>query len=159
MKVELLYNTPNYDSIMYFTFRIEGISRVTLAQLTRHNDDVAYSVESQRYVDVRNDDFVKPPSFKEKIPHEKLMDVYSKMLDMYYLYDELIDKYNVPKEDARFLLPQASKTNLIMTIELRPLLNFFNLRLSKKAQWEIRELAQKMLKLCKDILPDFFEEY
>lgn len=122
------------------TFRIEGISRSCLAQLTRHRM-ASFSVMSQRYCEVCGDDwYVIPPSVIEAgeevgfcAEMEKAAKAYRRMLAK-----------GVRKEDARFLLPEATKTSLVMTMNVRSLQNFLSLRLDKSAQWEIRELAEKI---------------
>jgi thymidylate synthase (FAD) len=122
------------------TFRIEGISRSCLAQLTRHRM-ASFSVMSQRYCEIEGDDwYVMPRSFADKgeaVMFEAAMDRAKRD------YLRAIEK-GVKKEDARFLLPEATKTNLVMTINVRSLMNFLSLRLDKPAQWEIRELAEKI---------------
>lgn len=122
------------------TFRIEGISRSCLAQLTRHRM-ASFSVMSQRYCEVGGDDwYVVPPSVidaGEEVGFCAEMDKAAKA------YRRLLAK-GVRKEDARFLLPEATKTSLVMTMNMRSLQNFLSLRLDKSAQWEIRELAEKI---------------
>lgn len=127
------------------SFRIEGISRSCLAQLTRHRM-ASFSVTSQRYCEVEGDDwYVIPPSVIEAgeevgfcAEAEKAAKAYRRLLAK-----------GVKKEDARFLLPEATKTSLIMTINVRSLMNFLSLRLAKSAQWEIRELANAMVQALK----------
>lgn len=122
------------------SFRIEGISRSCLAQLTRHRM-ASFSVTSQRYCEVEGDDwYVIPPSVIEAgeevgfcAEAEKAAKAYRRLLAK-----------GVKKEDARFLLPEATKTSLIMTINVRSLMNFLSLRLGKSAQWEIRKLAEQI---------------
>ena len=122
------------------SFRIEGISRSCLAQLTRHRM-ASFSVTSQRYCEVGGDDwYVIPPSVIEAgegvgfcAEAEKAAKAYRRLLAK-----------GVKKEDARFLLPEATKTSLIMTINVRSLMNFLSLRLGKSAQWEIRKLAEQI---------------
>lgn len=122
------------------TFRIEGVSRSCLAQLTRHRM-ASFSVMSQRYCEVGGDDwYVVPPSVVEAgedvgfcAEMEKAAKAYRRMLAK-----------GVRKEDARFLLPEATKTSLVMTMNMRSLQNFLSLRLDKSAQWEIRELAEQI---------------
>lgn len=129
------------------SFRIEGISRSCLAQLTRHRM-ASFSVTSQRYCEVEGDDwYVIPPSVIEAgeevgfcAEAEKAAKAYRRLLAK-----------GVKKEDARFLLPEATKTSLIMTINVRSLMNFLSLRLGKSAQWEIRELANAMVQELKEI--------
>lgn len=122
------------------TFRIEGISRSCLAQLTRHRI-ASYSVMSQRYCEVGGDDwYVIPPSVIEA---GEEVGFCAEMEKAAKAYRRMIEK-GVKREDARFLLPEATKTNLVMTINMRSLQNFLSLRLDKAAQWEIRELAGLM---------------
>ena len=122
------------------TFRIEGISRSCLAQLTRHRI-ASYSVMSQRYCEVGGDDwYVIPPSVIEAGEEVGFVAEVEKAAKAYH---RLLAK-GVKREDARFLLPEATKTNLVMTINARSLMNFLSLRLDKGAQWEIRELAELM---------------
>jgi thymidylate synthase (FAD) len=130
-----------------FTFEINGISRACLAQLTRHRI-ASYSVESQRYINYTKKEagVVVPPGddFTEAYDHA------------FKAYRDMVRK-GIPPEDARFVLPQGVATNLIMTMNARSLYNFFSLRMDKHAQWEIRELAEKMLALVKEVAPVTFE--
>lgn len=122
------------------SFRIEGISRSCLAQLTRHRM-ASFSVMSQRYCEVGGDGwYVIPPSVIEAGEEVGFVAEVEKAAKAYH---RLLAK-GVKKEDARFLLPEATKTNLIMTINMRSLQNFLGLRLDKAAQWEIKELAEKI---------------
>lgn len=118
------------------TFRIEGISRACLAQLTRHRM-ASYSVMSQRYCKVKGDDWYVMPYLEKEAYAEAFGDIFGIALDT---YKEAIAR-GIKPEDARFLLPEATKTSLYMTINARSLQNFLTLRLGKTAQWEIRELA------------------
>ena len=124
-----------------FTFGIEGISRVCLAQLTRHRL-ASYSVRSQRYVEVKAGEYVG--------------DDKEFMLERFKEYREKIES-GMKKEDARYELPQGVTTTLILTMNARALLNFFSLRCCYKAQWEIRELANEILKQVKSIAPGIFK--
>lgn len=128
------------------TFSIEGISRSCLAQLTRHRM-ASFSVMSQRYCEIEGDDwYVMPQSFTdngEEVLFEAAMDRSKRD------YLHAIDK-GIKPEDARFLLPEATKTSLIMTINVRSMMNFLSLRLDKSAQWEIRELANAMVHALKE---------
>ena len=135
-----------------FTFRIEGISRVTLAQLTRHRL-ASFSVESQRYVKLDDWKAVIPDTITkskflqeadEQIRHS--MDLYRRMVEA-----------GIPAEDARYVTPQAITTNLVMTMNARELRHFFSLRCCNRAQWEIRHLADEMLRLCRKEAPILFE--
>lgn len=122
------------------SFRIEGISRSCLAQLTRHRM-ASFSVTSQRYCEIEGDDwYVIPPSVIEAGEEVGFIAEAEKAAKA---YRRLLAK-GVKKEDARFLLPEATKTSLIMTINVRSLMNFLSIRLDKSAQWEIRELAEQI---------------
>ncbi len=136
-----------------FTFSIEGISRVTSHQLVRHRI-ASYSQQSQRYVEMSKDYFVIPPKILEK---EEAKEIYKKCVkNCYEAYHKLIE-LGIPKEDARYLLPQASKTSIIVTMNARELLHFFSLRLCLRAQWEIRELASRMLEEVRKVAPRIFK--
>lgn len=131
------------------TFKIEGISRACLAQLTRHRL-ASYCVESQRYnkYDLNNEDwYVIPPDIKND---QKLLNQYR--IDMAYAasqYQKLLN-WGVKAEDARFVLPEATKTNLHMKINARSLFNLFEQRRNPHAQWEIHELADTMMQALRD---------
>jgi thymidylate synthase (FAD) len=136
-----------------FTFYIEGISRVTTHQLVRHRI-ASYSQQSQRYVKIRQE-YVIPKSVLVDKEREK---VYKETLDKAFnAYEELV-KMGVPKEDARYLLPQAVESKIIVTMNARELLHFFTLRTCNSAQWEIREMAWEMLNLVKKVAPNIFED-
>lgn len=135
------------------TFRIEGISRSCLAQITRHRM-ASFSVMSQRYCEIEGDDwYVIPPSVIEAGEEVGFCSEAEKSAKA---YRRLLDK-GVKKEDARFLLPEATKTSLVMTINVRSLMNFLSLRLDKSAQWEIMELANAMVQALNEIGGEWFE--
>jgi thymidylate synthase (FAD) len=135
-----------------FTFGVEGISRACTHQLVRHRI-ASYSQQSQRYVDSKNFNYIVPPSIKK---NEKLYEKFKKtMQNIGECYEEL--KEIAPKEDARFILPNAAETKIIITMNARSLKNFFKHRTCKRAQWEIREMALQMLKICKEKSPVLFE--
>ena len=119
------------------TFKIEGISRACLAQLTRHRI-ASYSVRSHRYCEVGGDDWCVIPPSVVGTDAESLFRAQAS--DAMWSYQAAIDEGMKP-EDARYLLPEATKTSLVMTINARSLQNLFTLRLDAHAQWEIRELA------------------
>jgi thymidylate synthase (FAD) len=135
-----------------FTFSVEGLSRAASHQLVRHRI-ASYSQQSQRYVEFRGLEYVLPPSIAEK---EELCGEFERFLaEAYKLYRRLVDS-GLPKEDARFVRPNACATKLIITMNARELLHVFNLRLCSRAQWEIRELANQMLGLCYKVAPTIF---
>ena len=123
------------------TLRIEGISRACLAQLTRHRI-ASYSVMSQRYckVDAGSLWYVTPPSIVGTDAEARFR---AQAYDAMWSYQAAIDEGAKP-EDARFLLPEATKTSLVMTINARSLQNFLALRLDCHAQWEIISLAAEV---------------
>ena len=137
-----------------FTFAISDVSRSLTHQLVRHRI-ASYAQQSQRYVDLKEPIYVTPP----KIGNDK---------DMKKAYDETMkniwDQYNkllelgIPAEDSRFILPNAACTNIIVTMNARSLMNFFELRCCQHAQWEIRKLANKMLSEVKKVAPTIFKK-
>lgn len=135
-----------------FTFQVEGISRVTLAQLTRHRL-ASFSVQSQRYVKLENPELVIPDSIRNST---FAAEVESTMRYVMNLYQRMVEA-GIPAEDARYVTPQATTTNLIMTMNARELRHFFSLRCCNRAQWEIRKLADEMLKICKKEAPILFD--
>lgn len=159
-----------------FTFGIEGVSRSFLAQVTRHRI-ASYSVQSQRYV--RQDQFVyiTPPAIEAdpalKAEYQAAMqqsiDAYNRLADALaakyvpeFLAQGLTEKAARSKaekkaiEDARYVLPNACETKMVLTMNVRSLRNFFRLRCCNRAQWEIRAVATKMLRLCCKVAPSLF---
>lgn len=153
--------SSGHDSVLEhvsFTFRIRGVSRSLLAQLTRHRI-ASYSVQSQRYVSYKDQfDYVVPPSIKAL--GAKAEDTYcAQMEQMHSWYCEWCELLGQDKkEDARFVLPNATSTELIMTMNARELKHFFSLRCCNRAQWEIRELADRMLEIVKNEEESFFKD-
>lgn len=137
-----------------FSFGIEGISRATSHQLVRHRL-ASYSQQSQRYVTAKKPEYVIPPSIEGD--DEKRQKFEEAVKNVYGLYKELVDS-GVPAEDARFLLPNAACTKIIVTMNARELLHFFKLRCCERAQWEIRDMATRMLKLVKNEAPFIFKD-
>lgn len=138
-----------------FTFGIEGISRACSHQLVRHRI-ASYAQQSQRYVS-HKERFaaVTPPSIEQR---PELLERYQALLDdIHDVYRQLIDA-GVPAEDARFVLPNAAQTKLVMSMNARELLHFFNLRCCRRAQWEIRAMAKEMLRLVRPVAPLMFAQ-
>lgn len=144
------YWSPLEHSV--YTFSIEGISRVTSHQIVRHRI-ASFTQMSYRFARPI-DEYYKPvmPSSIEKRDKKK-----GKMA-MKYAYKKYYDLLNegVPEEDARYVLPNAVNTNMVVTMNARELYNFFSLRLCSRAQWEIREVAWKMLKEVRNVHPILF---
>lgn len=138
-----------------FTFGVEGISRACSHQLVRHRL-ASYSQQSQRYVTFREDDFplvVPTESIAGNAGREAIF--HKAMSACAEAYRQLVAD-GVPAEDARFVLPNAAETKIIITMNGRELLHFFELRCCERAQWEIRAMAQQMLKLVKALAPTIF---
>ena len=160
-----------------FTFGIEGVSRTLLAQITRHRI-ASFSVQSQRYVRLDDFRYVIPPEI-EAIPEAKAafiesmnedarryLDLVQKLEDGHtarLMAEGLPEKQARAKaskqanEDARFVLPNACETKMVVTMNARSLMNFFELRCCQRAQWEIREVADQMLRLCLSVAPHLFK--
>ena len=137
-----------------FTFAIEGVSRVLSHQLVRHRI-ASYSQQSQRYVSEHDFEFIVPPSVKG---NAKAEEKFSKLMkDIRKTYDELVE-LGVHKEDARYCLANATETKIVVSMNARALLNFFALRCCYRAQWEIREMADLMLKEVRKVAPLLFEK-
>lgn len=160
-----------------FTFGVEGVSRSLLAQLTRHRI-ASFSVQSQRYVAESHFEYVLPPEI-EAIPeaaaryraameedqqhYEALTAILKAKHREEFLAagmaEKAADRAAEKKaiEDARFVLPNACTTKLIVTMNARSLMNFFHHRCCNRAQWEIRELADRMLAECAAVAPHLFK--
>ncbi len=160
-----------------FTFGIEGVSRSMLAQITRHRI-ASYSVQSQRYVREKDFSYVTPPQiaaipkaqqlYRETM--EKIGESYDRLAELLksehtkILMDEGMDEKSAARkaekmaiEDARFVLPNACETQMVVTMNARSLLNFFRHRCCNRAQWEIREVAYQMLELVYQVAPSLFK--
>lgn len=137
-----------------FTFGIEGISRACSHQLVRHRI-ASYSQQSQRYVKFKeNFEYVIPTSIAK---NQRVCEKYKEFMNKAKIfYDELISE-GIHQEDARYVLPNASETKIIVTMNARELLHFFSLRICRRAQWEIRELAKAMLREVKKVAPNLFK--
>ncbi|MBQ1295663.1 MAG: FAD-dependent thymidylate synthase [Clostridiales bacterium] len=161
-----------HDSVLehaVFTFAVSGVSRVTTHQLVRHRM-ASYEQQSQRYVNIRTtwEDIVVPPTVQDlldaewelanTISDEPLRQAIAKYHDG--LYDLLIElnNHHIPSEDMRYFVPQGTKSNIVITMNARELRHFFSLRLCRRAQWEIRELALKMYQECIKVCPTLFKD-
>lgn len=148
-----LYNLGHHSVLehVYFSWKIEGISRACLAQLTRHRH-ASFTVESQRYTKYKNNfNYVVPEKIAE-VPSDKLeFETYMEAAQAYY--DYLISTGH-KAEDARAVLPNAAVTNLYMSCNLRELIHLHYVRSAKGAQQEIKELITKMIKPILEMEPD-----
>ena len=172
--VELGHESP-IEHVTY-TFGIEGVSRSLLAQITRHRI-ASFSVQSQRYVMETNMQYVTPPEIAA-IPEaaEKYQKAMADAEASYHELTAILKEKHLKEmlasgmsekaansaaekkaiEDARFVLPNACETKMIVTMNARSLYNFFHLRCCNRAQWEIREVATEMLRLVKEVSPTLF---
>ena len=136
-----------------FSFGIEGISRACSHQLVRHRL-ASYSQQSQRYVSHKKRFSAVTPASIAAEPG--LNQRYQQLLgEIHQFYGEMLDA-GIPAEDARFLLPNAATTKLVVTMNGRELRHFFALRCCRRAQWEIQALAKQMLRLVKPVAPTLF---
>ncbi len=161
-----------------FTFGIEGVSRTLTHQLVRHRIGASYSQKSQRYVSEGQFEYVMPPSIQNNLEAKKIF--IKAMEEDQQSYDDIVTiltkehieklqkegqgekeaKRNANKmaiEDARFVLPNACESKIVVTMNARALFNFFTLRCCTRAQWEIRELANQMLGCVKEVAPIVFK--
>ena len=135
-----------------FTFGIEGVSRVLTHQLVRHRI-ASYDQQSQRYVAAHGFQYITPPTIRENPAARAKYDALIEKIRA--TYDELTE-LGIPKEDARYVLANATETKILVTMNARSLLHFFNLRCCLRAQWEIRALANQMLAEVKKVAPTLF---
>jgi len=145
-----------------FTFGIEGVSRACTHQLVRHRV-ASYSQQSQRYVKETEFDYVIPETVKQDPVLTKSFEKYMRQAQK--AYDEMMAGLNkmgimgeVAQQDARFLLPNAAETKIVVTMNARELLHFFRVRCCNRAQWEIRAMATEMLREVKKVAPVIFKD-
>ena len=136
-----------------FTFGVDGLSRVASHQLVRHRV-ASFSQQSQMYVKMDGPAVVVPPSVASDPKAKELFESQAKAAFAAY---KVLLASGVPAEDARFILPHGWETRLVFTMNARELHHFFRLRLCRRAQWEIRELARLMLAECRKAAPVTFE--
>ena len=167
MLMELGHESPVEH--VSFTFGIEGISRACSHQLVRHRI-ASYSQKSQRYVSENQFDYVTPDSIEEDLDTKLEFEDCMMQIQEHYdsIRNKLVKRYvengmdksvaeKKANEDARFVLPNACETSIIVTMNVRSLFNFFKHRCCNRAQWEIRALADEMFKLCKQVAPNLFK--
>jgi thymidylate synthase (FAD) len=136
------------------SFEITGISRACSHQLVRHRI-ASYSQESQRYVDMLAPEFVIPPSVAD---NPEAMAIWDQFMDQVAETYGRLREQGVRKEDARFILPNATATRIIVTMNFRSLRHFFSVRCDRAAQWEIRALALEMLRQVHALAPSVFAD-
>ena len=137
------------------TFRIKGASRSFTHQLVRHRL-ASYTQQSQRYVNEENFEYVIPPSIKK---NEEALKIYTEFMDKAKKTYVELRKLDILKEDARFVLPNAIYSEIVLTANFREFRHIFKLRCDKKAQWEIREVCLKMLEILKEKAPSVFDDF
>lgn len=137
-----------------FTFAVEGVSRVLTHQLVRHRI-ASYSQQSQRYVKEHDFEYITPPSVANNpLAKEK----FSRLMEtVRHAYDQLV-AMGVHQEDARYCLANATETKIVITMNARALLHFFQLRCCSRAQWEIQRLAGIMLAEVRRVAPQLFSK-
>ncbi len=175
MLADIGHESPMEHAV--FTFTIEGVSRTMMAQITRHRM-ATFSVQSQRYVQLNNFEYITPPEIASDETSQQLFEramqkqaeIYEELAqDLAKTHEETLIKSGVDEktahtkaqkmaiEDARFVLPNACATRMMVSMNARSLMNFFALRCCNRAQWEIREVAQEMLRLAYGVAPALFE--
>lgn len=155
--IRMLIKRGHYSVLehAYATFRISGVSRAFTHQLVRHRL-CSFTQQSQRHVDESNFKYVEPPSIKNKPKAHKIFndsieyarETYKKLIEM-----------GVSKEDARYALPNATESQIVVTANLREWRHIIELRGSPNAQWEIRKITIEILKILKKYAPTAFEDF
>lgn len=136
-----------------FTFSVEGVSRSLTHQLVRHRV-ASFSQQSQRYVSLKEPTYVVPDTVRGD---PECMGIYEEIMSsIWEAYNRLAER--IPPEDARYVLPNGCTTNITITMNARELLHFFDLRCCNRAQWEIRQMADEMVRLCKKVSPTIFAD-
>jgi thymidylate synthase (FAD) len=163
--VRILVGSGHHSALEHasFTFAIDGISRACSHQLVRHRL-ASYNQQSQRYVRFgTGDDFVVPPNI-DAVPEAKAVFLEA-MEQARAAYDKLVDigleqgyGNETVQEDARFVLPNAAETKIVVTMNARELRHFFRVRCCRRAQWEINHLAWAMRQLVVEVAPTLFEK-
>jgi thymidylate synthase (FAD) len=137
------------------SFSVDGVSRVLTHELVRHRIGFSYSQRSQRYVNEKDPSFVIPEEIRE---NEEAMKVYSDAMDMAWESYRKLQKLGLKNEMARYVLPNSCCTKIFITADFRAWRNFLKLRLSKRAQHEIRDFANVILEKLHEIAPSCFED-
>ncbi len=137
-----------------FTFSISGVSRALTHQLVRHRL-ASYTQQSQRYVKFSKEEiqYVTPPAIAKDAEAKRIYDALMK--EVAETYEKLINK-KIQPEDARFVLPNAATTNIVVTMNARELLHLIRMRTCERTQWELREVTIEMLKQAKKVAPVLF---
>ena len=151
--------SSGHDSILEhftMTFAVSGVSRALTHQLVRHRIGISYSQQSQRYVNMEGFEYVLPESIKgDRFALDDYIDLMQYIND---LYGAMVNNYHIPEEDARYILPNACATNIIITVNARELRHIAEERMCAKAQWEIRQLVTEMVRQAKEVAPTLFAD-
>jgi thymidylate synthase (FAD) len=165
-----IMNSGHFSTLEHasYTFAVDGVSRVLTHQLVRHRI-ASFNQQSQRYVKF-DDGFehVTPPSIASYSPDKEgegeastdagnlALAAFDEAMDAAARAYETLRELGIPAEDARFVLPNAAETKIVITMNVRELMHFFELRCCNRAQWEIREMAHRMLELARPTAPFIF---
>lgn len=136
------------------TYSISNVSRIMTHQLVRHRI-ASYSQQSARAIDVSEGYVMLPTSIYNSDCREEYIEMSNNILSF---YKKMVDVVGIPKEDARYIVPNGILTNIVVTMNARELRHFFKMRLSKDAQWEIRSVAKEMLYIAYSELPNIFKD-
>lgn len=150
-----------------FSFAISGVSRALTHQLVRHRL-ASYSQQSQRYVDMNEFEYVTPASmdgrviveydfFRNRNGYVPIREMFADIMENLRRYYKRMIDAGIPEEDARYILPNATCTNIVVSVNARELRHMAEERMCARAQWEIRELVTKMVELAKEVAPTLFE--
>lgn len=148
-----------HDSLLEhaaFTFAVQDVSRALTHQLVRHRIGISFSQQSQRYVNMDAFDYVIPHTIDDASDDVRhlYMDAMDRIRDV---YRELVDA-GIPDEDARYILPNACETNILVTVNARELRHMAEERMCARAQWEIRELVAEMVRQAEEVAPFLFKK-
>lgn len=138
-----------------FTFAIDGVSRVLTHQLVRHRVGIAFSQQSQRYASIDNSGYITPRTVAVNVALKK---EYDELMSQCFSFYKKLQEHNVPKEDARFVLPEATATRLVMTVNMRQLIHMYNINACFRSQWEFRQLMYKIKQEVRKVTPRLARE-
>ena len=156
--LQVAVNSGHYSVLEHLplTFLIEDVSRVTEVQLVRHRI-ASYSIRSGRYTKANNNKswYQIPKSIKN---NDSIVKLFTEMNENIYSFYTAMIEHGIPKEDARYILPQGLLTDIVVSMNARAFIEQCEKRLCKKAQWEIREMFTQMKECIKDIYPIVYEQ-
>lgn len=154
------------------TFAVKGVSRVTMAQITRHRH-ITFDIQSMRYADFSEQEIKVPKSLTDadhfsretglvgvqEEDRELFHDQYDRVVeDILDLYEEMV-KCGIPKEDARFILPLGTTVNMTFSGNARTFMHLLDMRAKANAQWEIRDLSEMLIEELKEWMPYTYAHY